>query len=46
MSCNYGFVKRVRLTVVESSILLFVTFDIMLLMLLSDVFVVVAIVIA
>ena len=42
MSCN----RVVRLTVVESSVLLFVTFNIMLLMLLRDVFVAVAVVVA
>jgi len=46
MSCNCGFVKLVRLAVVESSVLFFVTFNLMLLMLLSDVFIDVAVVVA
>ena len=46
MSCNCGFVKLVRLTAVESSVLLFVTFNIMLLTLLIDVLVNVAVVVA
>ena len=45
MSCSRGFLKLVTLKVVESSVLLFVTFNIMLLMILSDVFVAVAVVV-
>ena len=46
MSCSRGFLKLATLKVVESSVLLFVTFNIMLLMLLRDVFVAVAVVVA
>ena len=44
MSCSRGFLKLVTLKVVESSVLLFVTFN-MLLMPLSDVFVAVTVVV-